>query len=377
MEFVDLKAQYSALKKEIDAGVMGVMAHGRYIMGPEVAQLEEALCRSTGSKYCVTCANGTDALQMALMVWGIGPGDAVFVPSFTFMSTAEVVSLVGATPVFVDIEADTFNIDPNCLEAAIERVISEGKLSAKAIIPVDLFGQCADYDRIIPIARKHGLYVLEDGAQGFGGTINGRKACTFGDISTTSFFPAKPLGCYGDGGAVFTDNEEWYELLKSIRIHGKGTMKYDNVRVGLNARLDTMQAAILLPKLRAFDEYELAARQKWADMYSSLLGGELTVPTLPEGFTSSWAQYTIMLDPSHDREAIQAELKAQGIPTMVYYWRGLHQQPSYAHLGYEAGSLPVCEEACRRVLSLPMHPYLDEESVKTVAAALLKACGRE
>ena len=377
MEFVDLKAQYRALKSEIDAGVMGVMEHGRYIMGPEVAELEEALCRSTGSKYCVTCANGTDALQMALMVWGIGPGDAVFVPTFTFMSTAEVVSLVGATPVFVDIEPDTFNMDPECLEVAIECVLECKKLTPKAVIPVDLFGQCADYGRILPIAREYGLFVLEDGAQGFGGAINGRRACSFGDISTTSFFPAKPLGCYGDGGAVFTDNEEWYELLKSIRIHGKGSMKYDNVRVGLNARLDTMQAAVLLPKLHAFDGYELAARQRWAELYTSLLKGGLTVPAVPEGFTSSWAQYTVLLDPGADRDAIQAELKAQGIPTMVYYWRGLHRQPAFAHLGYAPESMPVCEDVCKRVLSLPMHPYLDEETVRTVCAALLKACGKE
>ncbi len=376
MEFVDLKAQYSALKNEIDAGVLNVMSHGRYIMGPEIAQLEEELCRFTGASHCVTCSNGTDALQMALMVWGVGPGDAVFVPSFTFMSTAEVVSLVGATPVFVDIEADTFNMDPLCLESAIEKTCAEGNLTPKAIIAVDLFGQCADFDRIFPIACKHGLYVLEDGAQGFGGTLGGRRACSFGDISTTSFFPAKPLGCYGDGGAVFTDNAEWCELLRSVRIHGKGTMKYDNVRVGLNARLDTMQAAVLLPKLRAFEEYELSARQRWAELYTSLLEEHLKVPGLRDGYTSSWAQYTVMLDPDIDREAVQAKLREKGIPTMVYYWRGLHQQPAYTHLGYGEGSLPVTEEVCRRVLSLPMHPYLKEDDVRTVCSALLSACGK-
>lgn len=376
MEFVDLKAQFAAIGEEINAGIAGVLAHGRFIMGPEVAKLEQELCAFTGAAHCLACSNGTDALQAALMVWGIGPGDAVFVPSFSFMSTAEVVRLVGATPVFTDILPDTFNLDPDSLRAAVEAVVREGKLRAKAVIPVDLFGQCADYSRIRPIAEEFGLYILEDGAQGFGGSINGRMACTFGDISTTSFFPAKPLGCYGDGGAVFTDNDEWYDVLKSIRIHGKGTQKYDNVRIGLNARLDTVQAAVLLPKLRAFGEYELAARQKAAELYTSLLGDKLTVPTLSEGYTSSWAQYTVMLPEGVDRAAVQEAMKAKDIPTMIYYWRGLHQQPAFADCALSPVPLTCCEAVTERVLSLPMHPYLDEEAVRTVCSALLSACGK-
>ncbi|MBE6754667.1 MAG: DegT/DnrJ/EryC1/StrS family aminotransferase, partial [Ruminococcaceae bacterium] len=249
MEFIDLKAQYAALKDKLDTVIPAVLEHGHFIMGPEVMELEKQLAQYTGARFCAACANGTDALQLVLMAWEIGPGDAVFVPTFTFMSTAEVVSLVGAEPVFIDILEDTFNIDPEGLERAIEKVLAEGRLTPKAIIPVDLFGQCADYDKILPIAEKYGLKVLEDGAQGFGGDIRGKKCGTFGDAATTSFFPAKPLGCYGDGGAMFTDDEELYQMLCSLRIHGKGSMKYDNVRVGLNSRLDTLQAAIVLVKL--------------------------------------------------------------------------------------------------------------------------------
>lgn len=377
MEFCDLKSQYRLLKDEIDERVRVVMEHGKYIMGPEVAQLEKALCDYTGAKNCACCSNGTDALQIALMAWGIGAGDAVFVPAFTFMSTAEVVSLVGATPIFVDILPDTFNMDPDYLEKAIERVCSEAKLTPKAVIAVDLFGQCADYSRITPIAKKYGLFLLEDGAQGFGGDINGKMSCTFGDISTTSFFPAKPLGCYGDGGAVFTDDDGLFDIIKSIRIHGKGSMKYDNIRVGLNARLDTIQAAILLPKLRAFREYELSNRRQAAQLYTQLLEEKLTVPRLPEGYSSSWAQYTVMLDKGADRDAVQAELKEYGIPTMVYYVKPLHMQKAYEASGCREGELPVSEEASRRVLSLPMHAYMDEQMITTICSRLLQACGKE
>mgnify|MGYP000849553960 FL=1 len=371
MQFIDLQRQYQELEKEINKSIRNVLEHGKYIMGPEVHLLESELCDYTGSKYCLTCANGTDALQMALMALGIGPGDAVFVPSFTFMSTAEVVNLVGATPVFADIEIDSFNLDPESFEKAVKETLSKGILKPKAVIPVDLFGQCADYEKIESIAKKYGLFVIEDAAQGFGGSIKGRMACSFGDISTTSFFPAKPLGCYGDGGAVFTDNDEIFQLMSSIRVHGKGTMKYDNVRVGLNSRLDTIQAAILLPKLHAFISSELELRNKWADLYTELLKYKVRTPYVPNGYISSWAQYTILLDDSEQREHIQKNLKAKGIPTNVYYTKPLHLQTVYLPLGYPKGSLPFSEEASERVLSLPMHPYMAEEMVTEICTALL------
>ena len=367
MEFIDLKSQYRTLEKEINAAIQKVLSHGAYIMGEEVAQLEAELSEYVGRKYCVSCANGTDAMVMLLMAWDIKQGDAVFVPSFTFMSTAEVVSLRGATPVFVDIDIDTFNIDVNSLEKAIENVIAEGKLTPRAIIPVDLFGLPADYDRILPLAKKYGLFVLEDGAQGFGGTLNGKAACSFGEASTTSFFPAKPLGCYGDGGAIFTDDVELYSVLTSIRVHGKGTDKYDNVRIGVNSRLDTLQAAILLPKLKAFRENELAARQKWADVYISQLKGIVKTPEIPSGYTSSYAQYTIQLENSVQRDALQKKLKENGIPSMVYYTKPLHLQGAYQDLGYEKESLSNSVKASECVLSLPMHPYVSSEEVNNVA----------
>jgi dTDP-4-amino-4,6-dideoxygalactose transaminase len=282
------------------------------------------------------------------------------------MSTAEVVSLRGATPVFVDIDIDTFNIDINSLEEAIKSVISKGELVPRAIIPVDLFGLPADYDKLIPLAKKYGLLVLEDGAQGFGGMLNGQKACSFGEASTTSFFPSKPLGCYGDGGAIFTDDEELYAILSSIRVHGKGKDKYDNVRVGLNSRLDTLQAAILLPKLKALREYELAARQKWGELYTSLLEDVVKVPAIPAGYTSSYAQYTILLESENQRDSLQNKLKENAIPSMVYYPKPLHLQTVYKNLGYAEGNLPQSERASKCVLSLPMHPYLDETMIEQV-----------
>ncbi len=366
MEFIDLKKQYSALKKEIDANIQAVLNHGRFILGPEVAQLEQELAEYVGVRHCIGCANGTDALAMALMALNIGKGDAVFVPTFTFMSSAEVIALRGATPVFCDINADTFNLDSNSLKSQMERIKKDGTLKPKAIVAVDLFGQCADYRSILPIAKENNLLVIEDGAQGFGGSIDGKRACSFGDISTTSFFPAKPLGCYGDGGAVFTDNEEYAALLSSIRVHGKGTMKYDNVRIGLNSRLDTLQAAILLPKLHAFKKFELDARNKWARLYTEALQGTVKTPFVPDGFVSSWAQYSILLSSQAERDALQQKLKSAGVPSMVYYPKPLHQQTAFASLGCKQGDFPVAEETCKRILNLPMHPYMDEDSLKVI-----------
>ena len=295
MEFIDLHAQYLQLRDEINANIQKVLDHGKYIMGPEVFELEDQLADYVGVQHCITCANGTDALQMVLMAWNIKAGDAVFVPSFTFMSTAEVVSLQGATPVFTDIDIKTFNMSAESLEKQIKKVLAEGKLTPKAIIPVDLFGQPADYEQIGQIAQKYNLLVLEDAAQGFGGNINGKMACSFGDAATTSFFPAKPLGCYGDGGAVFTDSDELANLLKSIRIHGKGTEKYDNVRIGLNSRLDTIQAAILLPKLKAFKEYELQKRNEIACRYTESLKGKYTTPFVPNKAQFQNSKYIVFI----------------------------------------------------------------------------------
>lgn len=370
IEFNDLSAQYQKLKPEIDAGIAKVLEESHFISGPQVEELEQALCDYVGRKYCVAVSNGTDALQMPLMAWGVGPGDAVFVPAFTFVATAEVVSLVGATPIFCDVQEDTFNLDPVSLREQIERVKAEGKLTPKAVIPVDLFGQVANYDAILPLCREYGLYVMEDAAQGFGGTDSqGNQSCSFGEVSATSFFPAKPLGCYGDGGAIFTDDKELYDLLTSIRVHGKGTFKYDNIRVGLNARLDTLQAAILLPKLRAFDE-ENAVRIKAAELYTSLLKDKFDVPFVPEGYSSSWAQYTIKAKSTEERERLIEGLGKAGIPSMVYYPKPLHQQDVYKDLGHKPGDFPVSESLCGRVFSLPMHGYITPEIVTFVANTL-------
>ena len=372
MQFRDLKAQYQALKKEIDSGIQSVIDHSAFILGKPVEELENNLAEYVGRKHCVGCANGTDALQLALMIWGIGPGDAVFTSDFTYFASAGTSSILGATPVLVDIDLKTFNMDPEALEKQIRRVADEGKLTPKAVVPVDLFGQPADYDRILPIAEKYGLRVLEDGAQGFGGNIRGKRACSFGDISTTSFFPAKPLGCYGDGGAVFTDDDETDARLRSLRAQGKSpTDKYDNREIGMNSRLDTLQAAILLPKVKAFAEYELDAVNRAAEWYTERLKDRFVTPTVPEGFYSSWAQYTILLDNREERDAMQAYLKEQGIPSMVYYPRGLHQQEAYRDMNLPDEWYPNTMEATGRVLSLPMHPYLTEETVETITKALL------
>jgi UDP-2-acetamido-2-deoxy-ribo-hexuluronate aminotransferase len=370
MEFFNPKSQYQQLKKEIDTAIANVLEKGNYILGQEVKVLENRLADYIGVAHCITVANGTDALLIPLMAWDIGTGDAVFVPSFTFMSTAEVVNFRGATPVFTDIDPDTFNINPDSLEAAIKETIKIGELNPKVIIPVDLFGLSSDYDRIVPIAEKYGLKILEDSAQGFGGSINSKKAGSFGDVATTSFFPSKPLGCYGDGGAIFTNDDELAELCRSIRVHGKGIDKYDNVRIGLNSRLDTIQAAILLPKFKAFKEYELTDRNKWANLYSTLLKEIVKVPFIPDGYESSWAQYTIQSKSKEERDILQFFLKNKGIPTMIYYKKPLHLQGAYSDLGYKLGDFPVSEKMSDCVLSLPMHPYLEEAQVRSICGEI-------
>lgn len=371
MEFIDLHAQYLQLKDEINANIQKVLDHGKYIMGPEVFELEDQLADYVGVQHCITCANGTDALQMVLMAWDIKAGDAVFVPSFTFMSTAEVVSLQGATPVFTDIDIKTFNMSVESLEKQIKKVLAEGKLAPKAIIPVDLFGQPADYDKIMKLAKKYNLLVLEDAAQGFGSSIEGMKACSFGDAATTSFFPAKPLGCYGDGGAIFTDNDELAELLKSIRIHGKGTEKYDNIRIGLNSRLDTIQAAILLPKLKAFKKYELQKRNEIAYRYTESLKDKYTTPFVLDNMQSSWAQYTLLLNNEEERNALQLKLKEHNIPSMIYYPKPLHLQTCYKDFGHSEGYLVNAEKASKCVLSLPMSPWIDRHDLEKVICKVL------
>jgi UDP-2-acetamido-2-deoxy-ribo-hexuluronate aminotransferase len=371
MQFRDLKKQYQVLKQDMDAALTDTAASAAFIMGKPVKELEAELAAYVGVKHCVSCANGTDALTLALKTWGIGKGDAVFVPDFTFFSSAEVVSLEGATPVFVDVDKDTFNLDAADLEEKIGETVAKGELTPKVIITVDLFGLPADYPRIRKIADTYRLLILEDGAQGFGGEISGKKACGFGDISTTSFFPAKPLGCYGDGGAVFTDNDEWAVLLDSYRVHGKGQFKYDNVRIGMNSRLDTLQAAVLKIKLKAFREYEVADINRAAARYTEKLQGKVKTPVVPEGYYSSWAQYTIRLDSKEQRDALQAVLKEQGIPTMVYYPTPMHDQTAYKNLKVPVGSCPVAEQLCHTVLSLPIHPYISEEDIDSVCEGIL------
>lgn len=366
MQFRDLKYQYQVLKEDIDAAMLKVASDCNFISGKQVKELEEELEEYVGAKHCISCANGTDALSLAMMAWGIKEGDAVFVPDFTFFSTGEIVSFAGATPVFVDVDLDTFNISIDSLEKKIKDTIEEGKLTPKAIIPVDLFGLPADYDSVRKIADKYNLLVLEDGAQGFGGMIGNRRACSFGDISTTSFFPAKPLGCYGDGGAVFTDDDAMAALLRSICVHGKGTMKYDNVRIGLNSRLDTMQAAILAVKLRAFKDYEVADINKVADRYTELLAGVVKTPAVPGGFYSSWAQYTIQLDSREERDGLQAELKKNDIPSMVYYPKPMHKQQAFENLSFNDADYANTIQLCDTVLSLPIHPYLTAEDMDKV-----------
>lgn len=363
MEFRDLKKQYEVLKPRIDKEIADVISSSHFISGPQVKELESTLAEYVGVKHCISCANGTDALLLALMAWGIGPGDAVFVPDFTFFSSGEVVSTLGATPVFVDVDEYTFNISCESLKKMIDKTIADGHLIPKVIIAVDLFGQPADYVHISKIAEKYELKILEDSAQGFGGRIGDRIACSFGDISTTSFFPAKPLGCYGDGGAIFTDDDAIADYIRSLRIHGKGESKYDNIRIGMNSRLDTLQAAILLPKFEAFKEYELDAVNKVAAAYSRGLKGIVDIPMIPENFYSSWAQYTIKLKDKKQRDLLQEYLKSLGIPSMIYYPKPMHVQKAFNKTIYEGCDYKNTNWLCERVLALPMHPYLLEEDI--------------
>ena len=365
--FVDLKAQYADLKREIDAGIQRVLDHGRFILGPEVQEFEVALADHVGVAHVVSCANGTDALIMALMCEKIGPGDAVFVPSFTFTATAETVLLLGATPVFVDVDADNFLIDCDDLEHRIATVNAAGQLRPRAIIPVDLFGLPSDYTRLKKIAAAHELFLLADAAQSLGGAANGRAVGGLAPATATSFFPAKPLGCYGDGGALLTDDAPRADLWRSLRSHGTGKAKYDVVRVGLNSRLDTLQAAILLAKLRVFAQ-EIESRRRLAKEYDMALKGSVKTPTLPEGLSSAWAQYTIQTD---DRDGLKTRLEEKGIPTAVYYPLPMHLQIAYCALGEGEGSLPVTERLCSKVLSLPMHPYMDNAVAERICEAVL------
>ena len=378
MEFRDLKKQYQVLKNDIDAAVQGCCANAQFIGGAPVKELEKALAEYVGVKHCITCANGTDALSLAVMAWGIGEGDAVFVPDFTYFASGEIVSFEGATPIFVDVCKDTYNIDPEKLEKAIIKAKNEGKYKLKAVVAVDLFGQPADFDKIRAICDKYDLLLLEDGAQGFGGRYKGKTACSFGDISTTSFFPAKPLGCYGDGGAVFTDNDEWADLIRSYAVHGKGSSKYDNVRVGVNSRLDTIQAALLSVKFDAFKNYELEDINKVAAKYTELFtaaGAQekgLVLPIIEDGFYSSWAQYTVQLPEGADRDKIQSEMKALGIPTMIYYIKPMHCQDAFEGTDSAIADCDVTEKICNSVLSLPLDPYKSDDDVKLVVDSLIK-----
>lgn len=371
MEFRDLKAQYNKYKNEIDSAIQNVLDNANFIGGKEVNNLEKRLADYVGVKHCITCANGTEAMTLLMMAWDIKEGDAVFVPDFTFFSTGEIVSFRGATPIFVDVDKDTFNIDPIKLEQAINKVVEEGKLAPKVIIPVDLFGLPADYNEVNRIAKKYNLRVLEDGAQGFGGSINGRKACSFGDAATTSFFPAKPLGCYGDGGAIFTNDDNLASLLNSFKVHGKGENKYDNVRIGVNSRLDTIQAAILNVKLTAFIEHELEDVNRVYKLYTEKLKGIVSTPIIPEGYVSSFAQYTIKLKNKEERDNLQAKLKKEGIPSMIYYVKPMHKQAAFNELNYDDNDYEITNKLCDTVLSLPMHPYLREEDINWVSKSIL------
>jgi dTDP-4-amino-4,6-dideoxygalactose transaminase len=372
MQFIDLAAQQLKIRTHIDSAIKKVLDHGKYIMGPEVNELEEKLADYVGVKHCISCANGTDALQLALMAKGIGPGDLVFAPSFTFFATAEVIALVGATAVFVDIDEATYNLCPQKLEQAIAAHQDSNLGSPKAIIAVDLFGQPANYPEIERIAKANNLYLIEDAAQGFGGEIHGRKACSFGNVATTSFFPAKPLGCYGDGGAIFTNDDELANLLKSLRIHGKGVDKYDNIRVGLNSRLDTIQAAILLGKFSIFPE-EVALRNAVANAYSEVLSDQCIVPLVSEGNVSSWAQYTVR-HRTLPRETILAGLKIKNIPSAIYYPVGIHHSGAFKDKESGKVSLKITDKVQEEVFSLPMHPYLTEKHISEVANTIKSIC---
>jgi UDP-2-acetamido-2-deoxy-ribo-hexuluronate aminotransferase len=404
MNFIDLETQQKRIKKQLDESMQRVLAHGNYIMGPEVKELEQKLAAYVGVKHAIGCASGTDALLMALMAYDIGPGDAIFTTPFTFIATAEVISLLGATPVFVDIDPKTYNIDPQKLEQAILAIKAndsslhplpkskanvtaltpspstgegwgEGEgagLRPRAVIPVDLFGLPADYDALNRIAKEHGIFVIEDAAQSFGGEYKGKKACSLADIACTSFFPAKPLGCYGDGGMCFTDDGQLAEIMESIRVHGKGGHKYDNVRIGINGRLDTLQAAILLAKFDIFPE-EVELRNQAAERYTESLkkaAAALVTPHITAGYKSVWAQYSLLAKDEDHRASLQKQLQENKIPTAIYYPKPLHLQTAFASLGYAPGAFPVSEDAANRIFSLPMHPYLSQVDQERIIDAL-------
>jgi len=368
MEFIDLQAQYQHLKTRIDKRIAKVLDHGKYIMGPEVQELEEKLADYVGVKHAISCANGTDALQLCMMTLDIKTGDAVFCPTFTFFASAEVIAFAGATPVFVDSDEQTFNICPVDLEKRIKSVIAEGKLNLKAIIAVDLFGLPANYPELERIAQKYDLKLIEDAAQGFGGEINGRRAGSFGDIATTSFFPAKPLGCYGDGGAIFTNNDEYAELIRSYRVHGQGKDKYDNVRIGINSRLDTIQAAILLEKLEEFP-VELSSRNNIASEYTKALEKKYIVPHIPEGYSSSWAQYSLIDD---NREFKIRLLSKYGIPSMIYYENSMHEQTVFKNICEPKARFPAADSLSSQVFSLPMSAYISTAEISKICLFLNK-----
>ena len=371
--FINLQAQYQSLKSDIDAAILRVLDHGQYIMGPEIKELEIRLADYIGVKYCLACSSGTDALVAPLMAKGVGVGDAIFTSPFTFFASAESISLTGATPVFVDIDPRTYNLCVNDLVKKIAMVSEQGKLKPKGVIPVDLFGIAADYDAINAAAKKHNLFVLEDSAQSFGAPYKDQKACGLADVAGTSFYPAKPLGCYGDGGAIFTNDAELHDTMTSLRVHGQATNgdKYDNVRVGLNARMDTIQAAILIEKLKVYDA-EIVRRNQVADHYTSRLKELVTTPYVPEQQGSVWAQYSVQHD---QREAIRAALQAQGIPTAVFYPTPIHLSTAYQFLGHKVGDFPVSEAAAKRIFSLPMHPYLEPQQIDQICDVIEATVG--
>ena len=374
MQFIDLKAQYQALKAEINENIQAVLEDGRYIGGPQVKELEEKLASFVGRKHCISCANGTDALQIAYMVYGIGEGDAVFCPDITFISSTEPSKMLGATSVFCDIQPDTYNLCPESLERQIKAVLAEGKLTPRAVVAVDILGNPCDYDAIIPICEKYGLILIEDAAQSFGATYKGKKCCSFGQIATTSFFPAKPLGCYGDGGAIFVDDDELANVIRSICVHGKGPRgKYDNIRVGVNSRLDTIQAAILLPKFKALTDYEIDNRQTVADRYNTAFAAHFTTPYVQEGCQSVYAQYAILARDTATRDRVVAHLTEKKIPNMIYYPTPQHALPVFSEEPGYGETFEYANDYCARTLSLPMHPYLGEVEQQLIIDTVLEA----
>jgi UDP-2-acetamido-2-deoxy-ribo-hexuluronate aminotransferase len=375
MQFIDLAKQLESIRTTVEERIKTVLDHGNFILGPEIKELENKLAAFAGVKHCITCSSGTDALLLPLMAYNVGPGHAIFTTPFTFIATAEVISLLGATPVFIDIDPDTFNMDPEKLRQAIQDIKNNKKptpqfpdwLIPKGIIAVDLFGLPADYDTINAIARQHDLFVIEDAAQSFGGMYKEKLAGNLADVAATSFFPAKPLGCYGDGGAVLTNDDNFADVVESLRVHGKGQHKYDNIRIGINGRFDTMQAAILLAKLQIFGK-EIEKRQEVAARYSEGLKNTVKVPHVPPGYRSAWAQYSII---SERKKELMAQLQNAGIPTAVYYPRPLHLQTAFSSLGYKEGSMPVSEKTSGAIFSLPMHPYLSAQDQDRVIECII------